>query len=84
MTPEIPLNPKHVIDYDQELLETYHPQEELLIWNHRLGHLPFSNIKILYLLRINPKRIYNSNPPKCEGCIYGAMTNHPWLTKEKQ
>ena len=66
MMPEKTPDPKHVIQSNQELLEAEHPQAELLIWYHRLGHLPLSKIKILSLLDIITKRIANTNPPKCE------------------
>ena len=58
-----------------------HPQAELLIWNHRLGHLPYSKIKILGVI---PKRLANTKPHKCEGFIYEATTNRPWSTKWRQ
>ena len=64
MTPEKPLEPKHVIHYDIELLATDHHQAELQIWDHRLGHLPLINIRILTLLAITPKMTANMNPPK--------------------
>ena len=82
MTPEKPPENKHAIDSDNGLLAAEHLQAELLICYHRLGHLPFSNIKILDLLGIIPNRLANVNPPECEVFIYRAMTKHPWRTKE--
>ena len=84
MEPEKPPETKNVIESYQELLEEEHPQLELLIWNHRLGHLPFIKIKILSLLGIIPNRISNMKTSKYEGCIYRAITKPPWRTKIRQ
>ena len=81
MTPEKNLDPKHAIGSNQELLAAEHPQEELLIWNHRLGHLPFGKIKILAVLAIIPNRISNVKAHKFKRFIYGAMTKRSWRTK---
>ena len=64
MTTETPLDTKHIIDPDQEILAAEHTHAELLIWNQRLGHLPFRNINILVLLGIIHKRIANTKTPK--------------------
>ena len=48
-----------------------------------LGHLNFSKVNILALLGITSNRLASTNPPKCEGCIYGAMNKLPWSTKGK-
>ena len=84
MTPEKPPELKHVIDSNQELLAVEHSQSELLISHHRLGHLPFSKIKILSLLGITPERLANTKPPKCKGCIYRAITKRLWCIKGRQ
>ena len=64
MTAEKTPEPKHGIESDQELLESEHPQAELLRWHYKLGNLPFIKINILDLLGIIPKSIDNVNPPK--------------------
>ena len=61
MTTEKPLELKYVIESNQETLAAEHPQAELLRWNHRMGHLTFSKIKILALLGINAKGLANEN-----------------------
>ena len=84
ITPEKLSDSKHVIESDQELLLVEHPQVELIIWHRNLGHLTFSNINILSLLGIIPKRTANENVPKRKGCIYRTMTKFPWHAKTKQ
>ena len=84
MTPEKPPDTKHVIESNQELLTSEHPQVELLRWHHSLGHLAFIKIRILSLLGIISKRLANTKPPKYEGCIYGTKTNSPLHTKGRQ
>jgi hypothetical protein len=32
-------------------------------------------------LGILPRRLSSVHPPKCAGCIFGAMTKMPWRTK---
>ena len=73
MTTEKPTELKHAIEFNQELLGAEHPRVELLRWYHQLVHLPFSKLKILDLLGINPKKFTDVKPPKFIGCIYGAM-----------
>ena len=84
MVRDKPPDIKHVIESDQELLLVEHPQVELIIWHRNLGHLTFSNINILSLLGIIPKRTANENVPKRKGCIYRTMTKFPWHAKTKQ
>ena len=75
---------KHIIESNQKLLATEHPQIELLRWHHRMENLPFSNINILALLGITPKRLANVKPHKCELCIYRAINKIPWRTKGRK
>ena len=57
------------------------PQAELMRWHYRLGHLPFAKLKILAKLGEIPKRLAKVFPPKCAGCIFGAMTKMPWRSR---
>ena len=70
--------PTHVIESDQESMAADHTQAELLICYHHLGHLPFSNMRILAMIGVTTNNFDTVNPPKCVGCIYGAMTYQPW------
>ncbi len=51
-------------------------------WHYRLGHLPFSKLKQLALNGEIPKMLAKVKPPKCAGCLFGAITKIPWQGKE--
>ncbi len=47
-------------------------------WHYRLGHLSFSKLKQLALNGEISKKLAKVKPPKCTGCLFGAMTKIPW------
>ncbi len=49
-------------------------QAELMRWHHRLAHLYFKDLKILAEQGDIPRKLANVSPPKCAGCLFGAMT----------
>jgi hypothetical protein len=51
-------------------------------WHYRLSHLTFPKLKQLALNGEIPKKLAKVLPPKCAGCLFGAMTNLPWQGKE--
>jgi hypothetical protein len=51
-------------------------------WHYCLGHLPFVKLKQLTLNGEIPKKLVKVQPPKCAGCLFGAMTKIPWRGKE--
>ncbi len=51
-------------------------------WYYRLDHLTFPKLKQLALNGEIPKKLAKVTPPKCAGCIFGAMTKNPWRGKE--
>jgi hypothetical protein len=57
-------------------------QAELMCWHYRLGHLTFAKLKQLALNGEIPKKLATVTPPKCAGCLFGAMTKIPWRGKE--
>jgi hypothetical protein len=57
-------------------------QAELMRWHYRLGHLTFAKLKQLALNGEIPKKLAKVMPPKCAGCLFGAMTKIPWHGKE--
>jgi hypothetical protein len=57
-------------------------QTELMRWHYRLGHQGFSKLKQLALNGKIPKKLTKVLPPKCAGCLLGAMTKLPWQSKE--
>ncbi len=63
-------------------LATNDNQAELMQWHYRLGHLTFPKLKQLALNGEIPKKLAKVTPPRCAGCIFGAMTKIPWHGKE--
>jgi hypothetical protein len=51
-------------------------------WHYRLGHLTFPKLKQLAFNGKIPKKLDKVLPPKCAGCLFGAMTKLPWQGKE--
>jgi hypothetical protein len=51
-------------------------------WHYRLGHLSFPKLKQLALNGEIPKKLAKALPPKCAGCLFGAMTKLPWQGNE--
>ena len=70
----------HVIPDDPEP-KSMEPQDELLRWHYRLGHLPFDRIKQLADKGQLPKRLLTCHTPFCAACQYGKMTKRPWRVK---
>jgi hypothetical protein len=57
-------------------------QTKLMCWHYQLGHLPFAKLKQLALNREIPKKLAKAKPPKCAGCLFGAMTKITWRGRE--
>jgi hypothetical protein len=51
-------------------------------WHYCLGHLSFQKLKQLALNGDIPKKLSKLKPPKCAGCLFGAMTKLPWHGKK--
>jgi hypothetical protein len=66
---------------DKYLIATPDNQAELMRWHYRLRHKSFSRHKNLALNGEIPTRLANVRPPRCAGCLFGAMTKVPWRTK---
>ena len=56
-------------------------QAELMRWHYRLGHESLVRIKSLAVNGEIPSRLARVRPPRCAGCLYGAMPKVPWRTK---
>jgi hypothetical protein len=82
-TPGFKARPAAIIDEDLEKLSWQDPQTEMLTWHYRLGHLSFRRIKRMAELGILPRKLAQVNPPKCDGCLFGAMTKKHWRNKGK-
>jgi hypothetical protein len=59
-------------------LSAANKQAKLMRWHYRLGHLTFPKLKQLALNGKIPKKLAKVLPPKCAGCLFGAMTKLPW------
>jgi hypothetical protein len=57
------------------------PEEELMQWHVRFGHIPMSRIQSLDAEGVLPKRLSICRVPICAGCMYGKLTRQPWKTK---
>jgi hypothetical protein len=57
-------------------------QAELMRWHYHLGHLPFLKLKQLAIIYKIPRKLAKVAPPKCAGCLFGAMTKILWRGKE--
>ena len=68
----------HVIPNDEQPT-TLSAQDELIRWNHRLGHLPFDRIRSMSPKGILPKQLLlECNKPFCTTCLYGKLSRKPW------
>ncbi len=59
-------------------------EAKLMRWHYRLGHTPFLKLRQLALNGKIPKRLAKVRPPRCAGCLFGAMTKVPWQGKEQK
>jgi hypothetical protein len=59
-------------------------QAELMCWHYQLGYLIFPKLKQLVLNGEILKKLAKVLPPKCTGCLFGAMTKLPWQGKESK
>jgi hypothetical protein len=74
-------SPPIAADEDAPLAAT-DDQAELMQWHYHLGHLSFQKLKQLALNGKIPKKLSKLKPPKCAGCLFGAMIKLPWCGKE--
>jgi hypothetical protein len=63
-------------------LATVNNHTKLMRWHCHLRHLPFVKLKQLALNGEVPKKLAKLKPPKCAGCLFGAMTKILWRGKE--
>ena len=66
---------------DKYCVSAPNDQAELMRWHYRLGHESFARLKYLAINGEIPSRLARVRPPRCAGCLYGAMTKVPWRTK---
>jgi hypothetical protein len=63
-------------------LSAANEKAELMQWHYCPGHLTFPRLKQLALNGKILKKLAKVLPPKCAGCLFGAMTKLPWRGKE--
>jgi hypothetical protein len=80
-TPGFKARPAAIIDEELERLSCQDPHTDMLRWHYRLGHLSLQRIKRMEEVGILPKKLAQVTPPKCAGCLFGAMTKKPWRNK---
>jgi hypothetical protein len=78
-------DPTPPLEEDEEFyLAAANDQAELMRWHYRLGHLSFPKLKLHAKNGEIPCRLAKIPPPKCAGCLFGAMTKLPWRGKESK
>jgi hypothetical protein len=78
-------DPNPPLKEDKEFyLASNDDQAKLMQWNYWLGHLSFPKLKLLPKNSEIPCRLAKIPPPKCAGCLFGAMTKLPWRGKESK
>ena len=75
--------PANVIltNIEEENISSKSLQDDLLQCHCCLGHCSFTRLRLLAALGIIPRKLLKVKPPKCDGCLYGAMKKCPWRTK---
>jgi hypothetical protein len=66
---------------DDPTLTATDDQAKLMEWHYHLGHASFKALKQVAKNGEIPKRLAKVTPPKCAGCLFGAMTKIPWRGK---
>ena len=69
---------------DNPTLVAANDQAELMRWHYCLGHASFKALKQMAKNGEIPKQLAKVPPPKCAGCLFGAMTKIPWRGKESK
>ncbi len=78
-------DPTLPLEEDEEFyLAATNNQTKLMRWHYCLGHLSFPKLKLLAKNGEIPCRLAKIPPPKCDGCLFGAMTKLPWCGKESK
>jgi hypothetical protein len=100
--PDLTNLPSTPQDYQREVANGYLPEEDakklaqprvlsptqqlLMMWHHRLFHLPFRRMFMLAERGWLPKSILNckDNAPLCVVCQFGSAHRRPWRAKGKK
>ena len=63
--------------------DTLSPQQEYLLWHHRLNHLSYNHMNKMIKAGLLPARLAAVRPPNCPACLLGRATRRPWRTKSQ-
>jgi hypothetical protein len=78
-------DPSPVLNEDNEYsVSAPDNQAELMRWHYCLGHALFTSLHQLARNGEIPTKLANVQPPRCAGCLFGAMTKVPWRTKAQR
>ena len=66
-----------------ELDELENPEDTLLQYHYRLGHVPFDKLKRMSNEGRLPPKLQQCRTPKCAACLYGKATKRSWRTRAK-
>jgi hypothetical protein len=61
--------------------EQQSPQDMLMGYHLRLGHLSFDRLQQAARQGILPRRIADCSVPKCPSCLFGKAKRRPWRTR---
>jgi hypothetical protein len=78
-------DPSPPLKEDKEFqLAAANNQAKLMQWHYCLSHLSFPKLKVLAKNGKIPCCLTKVPPPKCAGCLFGAMMKLPWCGKESE
>ena len=71
------------LEVDLSIVSIYGKQTRLDTIHEILGHLIFSNLKLLSMAGLVTRDLYNIDLPICTGCDYGKSHPCPWHHKNR-
>ena len=72
------------LEVDLSIVAIYGKQTRLDTIHEILGHLIFSNLKLLSRAGLVTRDLYNIDLPICTGCDYGKFHRCPWRHKNRK
>ena len=72
------------LEVDLSIAAIYGKQTRLDTIHEILGHLIFSNLKLLSMAGLVTRDLYNIDLPICTGCDYGKSHRCPWRHKNRK
>jgi GAG-pre-integrase domain len=69
--------------FEDSEIQPQMPEDELMLWHHRLAHIPFKRLHQMAALGDILKKLAKHTPQKCHVCLHGKATRIPWQHKGK-